>query len=160
MGIAMSVRTSTTRDRGRAAPGAGLICDSSSSVIRKVRNSAPSSVAVYLHALDSEILRSPTQDLSCEFFIVLDVLLALTLLDAVERRLRDEHFAARNQLLHVAEEKSQQQRANVGAVHIGVGHDDDLAVAQLGDLEIFSLPIPVPMAVIMARISSWQSILS
>ena len=34
-----------------------------------------------------------------------------------------------DQRLHVAEEEGQQQRADVAAVHVGVGHDDDLAVA-------------------------------
>jgi hypothetical protein len=38
--------------------------------------------------------------------------------------------------LHVAEEESQQQRADVGAVHIGVGHDDDLWYSELGDVEV------------------------
>jgi hypothetical protein len=36
----------------------------------------------------------------------------------------------------VAEEERQQQRADVRAVHVGVGHDDDLAVAELGGVEI------------------------
>jgi hypothetical protein len=31
--------------------------------------------------------------------------------------------------------KSQQQRANVRAVHIGIGHDNDAAVTELGDVE-------------------------
>ena len=61
---------------------------------------------------------------------------ALALLDAVERRLRDEDAAAINQLVHVAEEEGQQQRADVRAVHVGIGHDDDLAVAELGRVEI------------------------
>ena len=43
---------------------------------------------------------------------------------------------ALDQLLHVAEEEREQQRADVRAVHVGVGHDDDLVVAQLGDVEI------------------------
>ena len=60
----------------------------------------------------------------------------LALLDPVQRRLRDEHVAALDQLLHVPEEERQQQRADVRSVHVGVGHDDDLVVAQLGDVEI------------------------
>ena len=68
--------------------------------------------------------------------VVLDVLLELALLDAVQRRLRDVDVAALDQLLHVAEEERQQQRADVRAVHVGVGHQDDLAVAQLGSIEV------------------------
>ena len=88
-----------------------------------------------------------------ELGIVLDVLLKLALLDAIQRRLRDVHVPALDQLLHVAEEEREQQRADVRAVHVGVGHQDDLAVAQLAASKS-SLPMPVPSAVIMARISS------
>src|SRR3546814_4451081 len=34
------------------------------------------------------------------------------------------------------EEEGEQQGADVAAVHIGVGHDDDLVVAQLVDVEL------------------------
>ena len=71
-----------------------------------------------------------------ELRVVLDVLLELALLDAIQRRLRDVHVAALDQLLHVAEEEREQQGADVRAVHVGVGHQDDLAVAQLGGIEI------------------------
>ncbi len=53
-----------------------------------------------------------------------------------QRRLRDEDVAALDQFLHVAEEERQQQRADVAAVDVGVGHQDDFAVAQLGRIEI------------------------
>jgi len=43
------------------------------------------------------------------------------------------------------------------AVHVGVRHDDDFAEAQLATSKS-SLPMPVPRAVIMQRISSWASI--
>ena len=86
--------------------------------------------------LHLQVLGGAAQDFAREFLVVLDVLLALAPLDAVERRLRDEDVAALDQLLHVAEEERQQQRADVRAVHVGVGHDDDLAVAQLGGVEI------------------------
>ena len=41
-----------------------------------------------------------------------------------------------DQLLHVPEEERQQQRADVRTVHVRIRHDDDLAVAQLGGVEI------------------------
>jgi len=47
----------------------------------------------------------------------------------------------------------------VRAVDIGIGHENDLAVADL-EASKSSLPMPQPRAVIMARISSWPSILS
>ena len=87
--------------------------------------------------LERQILRGAAHDLPGEFLLVFDVLLALALLDAVERRLRDEDVPPQDELGHVPEEKRQQQRADVRAVHVGVRHDDDFAVAQLGDVEIF-----------------------
>jgi hypothetical protein len=68
--------------------------------------------------------------------LVLDVLLEAALLDLVERRLRDVDVVALDQLGHVAEEEGEQQRADVRAVHVGVGHEDDLAVADLGGVEV------------------------
>ena len=69
------------------------ICWNSSRRIRKLRSSAPSSLpSVRRHRpdLDCQVLGRAAQDLAREFLLVLDVLLALALLDAVERRLRDE----------------------------------------------------------------------
>ena len=40
-------------------------------------------------------------------------------------------MALLDQLRHLPVEERQQQRADVGAVDVGVGHDDDLVVAQL-----------------------------
>src|ERR1035438_2774126 len=56
---------------------------------------------------DREILGGAPHDLLGEFLLVLDILLALALLDAVQRGLGDVHMAARNQLVHVAEEERQ-----------------------------------------------------
>src|SRR5271165_4703365 len=71
-----------------------------------------------------------------ELAVVLDVLLELALLDAIKRRLGDEHVAALDELLHVTEEERKQQGADVRAVHVGVGHEDNFAVAQLRNIEI------------------------
>ena len=68
--------------------------------------------------------------------LVADVFLALPALHAVERRLCDVNVLAVDQLFHVPEEKCEQQRADVGAVHVRVGHQDDLVVAQLAGVEI------------------------
>jgi hypothetical protein len=54
----------------------------------------------------------------------------------IERRLGDIEVAALDQLRHLPVEEGQQQRADVGAVDVGVGHDDDLVVAQLLDVEV------------------------
>jgi hypothetical protein len=54
----------------------------------------------------------------------------------VERRLRDVDVAALDQLRHLPVEERQQQRADVRAVDVGVGHDDDAVVAQLVEVEL------------------------
>ncbi len=58
--------------------------------------------------------------------------------DLVKRRLGDVDPAGADQLRHVPEEERQQQRADVAAVDVGVGHDDDLAVAALFEVEILA----------------------
>ena len=50
--------------------------------------------------------------------------------------------------------RSEQQRADMRAVHVGVGHDDDLVIAQLVRRLNSSRPIPVPSAVISVPIAS------
>ncbi len=44
-------------------------------------------------------------------------------------------MAAIDQLPHLAVEQRQQQGADVGAVDVRIGHDDDAVVAQLVDVE-------------------------
>jgi hypothetical protein len=73
---------------------------------------------------------------------VLEVQLFLAGLDLVQRRLGDVDVAALDQLGHLAVEEGQQQGADVRAVHVGVGHDDDAVVAQLVDVEVVAaLPV-------------------
>jgi hypothetical protein len=62
-------------------------------------------------------------------------------------------MAALDQLRHLPEEEGQQQGADMGAVHVGVGHDDDLVVAQLVGVELV-LADEVPSAVIIVPIMS------
>ena len=67
--------------------------------------------------------------------IVLQIDFRTAARDLVERRLGDKQVPAVDQRRHVAEEEGEQQRADVGAVHIGVGHDDDLVIAQFFEVE-------------------------
>ena len=60
--------------------------------------------------------------------------------DAVERRLREEHPAVGDELRQVAIEEREQQRRDVVAVGIGVGQDDDAAVAQPRQVEALAHP--------------------
>ena len=63
--------------------------------------------------------------------LVLQILLGLAARHFVERRLRDVEMAAVDEIAHLPVEERQQQGADMGAVDVGVGHDDDLVVAQL-----------------------------
>src|SRR5262245_11935098 len=65
-----------------------------------------------------------------------EVALRLALLDLEERRLGDEEVTRLDHLHHVAEEEREEEGADVRAVHVGIRHEDDLVVAQLGDVEL------------------------
>ena len=66
-----------------------------------------------------------------QLVLVLEVALLLAELCLVERRLRDVDVAALDQLAHLPIEEGEQQRADVRAVDVRVGHHDDAVIAQL-----------------------------
>ena len=49
------------------------------------------------------------------------------------------HMALKNQLRHEAVKQSQKQGGNVRAIHIRIGHDDDLIITQLCNVKIVSI---------------------
>src|SRR5919199_1802273 len=67
--------------------------------------------------------------------VVVDVVVAAVVGDLVERRLRDVDVAGLDEIRHVAEKEGQNQSPDVAPVHVGVGHDHDLVVAGLLDVE-------------------------
>ena len=77
------------------------------------------------------VLDRVVDEVGVERAVVLEVHLVLALLDLVQRRQADVDVAALDQLGHLAVEERQQQRTDVRAVHVGVGHQDDAVVAQL-----------------------------
>jgi hypothetical protein len=113
---------------------------------------------------EDDVLGAELEEDAVELVVVVDVLLTFLALDLVERRLGDVDVAALDEALHLAVEEREQEGADVGAVHVGVGHDDDLVVAGLGGVEgadvALALPMPVPMAVMRVRISSLARTLS
>ena len=68
--------------------------------------------------------------------LVLEILLRLAALHLEEGRLRNEEMPVLDHRPHLAEEEGEQQRADMRSVHVRVGHDDDLVVAQLLDVEV------------------------
>ena len=67
-----------------------------------------------------------------------DVVDLLALAYMEERRLRDVEMPSTDERLHVAEEEGQQQGADMRTVNVGVAHDDDATIAQLGHVEVLT----------------------
>ena len=65
--------------------------------------------------------------------------MVLAALNFVERRAGDVDVTALHQLLLVAVEEGEQQGADVGAVHVGVGHDHDPVVTEVLHVEVLTL---------------------
>lgn len=57
-------------------------------------------------------------------------------IDLVERRLGDEKMPLLDERSHLAVKKRHKKGPDVGPVHVGVGHHDDLMVAELFEAEI------------------------
>src|SRR5439155_22577317 len=68
--------------------------------------------------------------------LVLDIGFALSAFRTKERRLRDVDVAVLDDLRQLAVEERQEQRADVRAVHVRVGHDDDAVVPELAEVEV------------------------
>ena len=86
-------------------------------------------------ARDREALDAVLEEEAVERRLVLQVDVLLAAPRAVERRLRDVEVAPLEQLRHLPVEEREQQRPDVAAVDVGVGHQDDLVVAELLDVE-------------------------
>src|SRR5260221_898354 len=84
------------------------------------------------------VLQTFIDEMIFKFALVLEVALRLAARRLVKRRLRDEEMAAFDQLRHLAIEEGEQQRADMCAVDIGVGHDDDFVVAQFVGIELLA----------------------
>ena len=67
---------------------------------------------------------------------ILQVPFRLALLHPEEGRLRDVDIPALKQLFHVAVQERQQQGPNVAAVHVRVGHQQNLMIPRPRDIEI------------------------
>ncbi len=82
------------------------------------------------------VFRGPLHQLVRKFALIADIFLRFASLYAVQRRLRDVNVPAIDQLLHVAEEKRQQQRADVRAIDVRIGHENHFVIAQLAGVEV------------------------
>ena len=129
-------RSAATISGGHAAAGHVLqqLPEANHPLQRSLERIAENLAAV--GELDDARLHGPPDQEAFELALVLDVGFRAAALGAEERRLRDVDVAAIDQLRHLAVEERQQQRADVRAVHVGVGHDDDAVVPELVDVEV------------------------
>ena len=84
--------------------------------------------------LEHRVGQAGVEQLGLHLLFGLHVVDFLLVPHAEQRRLGHVDVAAFDQVVHLAVEERQQQRADVRAVHVGVGHDDDLAVAAFGEV--------------------------
>ena len=89
-----------------------------------------------VQVLHAGVLAAEVDQQLGQVVLVLHVLLALLALHLEERRLGDVDVARLDQLGHLPVQEGEDQGADVAAVHVGVGHDDDAVVAGLLDLEL------------------------
>ena len=128
-------RGDTLRSRHRAVGSTSLNLASLSSSSRISLSCDGGEDLAVGEILKLHLLRAERDEDAIELRVVIHVFLALLALDEVERRAGDVNLALLHELRHLPVKERQQQRADVGAVHVGIGHDDDAAVAQFGDIE-------------------------
>ena len=89
-----------------------------------------------LVALDADVVAADLVELGVHFVIAVGVPVLLPLSDEVEGGLGDVDAAVFNEGLHVAVEEGEEEGADVSTVDVGIRHDDDFAVAALGEVEV------------------------
>src|SRR5215470_1775071 len=86
--------------------------------------------------LDRGLLHPLREEELLHLALAHEIPLRLALLHLEERGLGDEEPPRLDDRHHVTEEEREEQGADVGAVHVGVRHEDHLVIAQLGDVEL------------------------
>lgn len=85
--------------------------------------------------LQGDFIRPEFEKDAVQVGVVLDVFFTLFAGDFVKRWLGDVEVAALHQFRHVTAKEGEQQGADVAAIHVGVGHDDDLVVAGFANVK-------------------------
>src|ERR1700741_5217072 len=86
--------------------------------------------------LNDVVFGGAFHELTGKVALIANVALAFAALDAVKRRLSNVHMIALDEFLHVAEEESEEQGADVRTIDVRVGHENDLVVAKLAGVKI------------------------
>src|SRR6185369_1593756 len=98
-------------------------------------------LAEALEALDRDVLAVHLLDDPVPLLLGLGVFGDLPGRHAIQRRLGDVQVAVLDDLRHEPVEEREEQGPDMGAVDVGVGHDDDPVVAELRDVEAVADPL-------------------
>ena len=93
-----------------------------------------------LGCVEDQALEPGFLEIIVERRVVLEIDFRAAAAHLVERRLGNEEVPVIDELRHLPVEEGQQERSNVGAVDVGVGHDHDLVIAQLRNVEVLADP--------------------
>ena len=80
---------------------------------------------------DAGVLQSQIQQELIQLKIVFEVALLLAMFGFIQRWLCNVDIATLNDFRHLTVEEGQEQGADVRAIDVGIGHDDDAVVAEL-----------------------------
>ena len=111
---------------------------SSAASVRQRRSISSPCDRAAVARLEDGVGQAGVEQLGLHLLFGLHVVGFLLVPHAEQRRLGHVDVAAFDQVVHLAVEEGQQQRADVRAVDVGVGHDDDLAVAALGEVHFLA----------------------
>ncbi len=89
-----------------------------------------------LRSREVDLLGGLLEDEGLQGLVVEKIALLLLEGDLVEGGLGDVDVGAVDEEIHVAEEEGEEEGADVGTVHVGVGHDDDLVVPEVLEGEL------------------------
>src|SRR5450631_1701156 len=137
-------------DREDLVRGRGIVQgDLEQDAVRGVHRGLPQLLVVHLTqalvALDAGLFGQPPsmalagRDHHVTFAVRVRILVRVVApLQAVERRLCEVDITGLDQWSHKAEQQCEQQRPDMQAIHISVGHEDDLVIARLGQVEVLT----------------------
>ena len=71
-----------------------------------------------------------------QFFVAVRIPDFFVFLQFVQRRLCQIYISFFDQVRHEPVQEGEQQCTDMGAVHVGIGHDDDLVVSEFADIKV------------------------
>ena len=94
----------------------------------------PQGVPFAVHGQQPDAVHAAVEDVVLHRLFVVDVDLLLAIAHLEERRLGDVEVAPFDDLFHLTEKECEQKRPDMESVHVRIGHDDHLVVAEPADV--------------------------